>query len=126
MSVENKKLCDNCDLCCKYITLEIDKPINKTDYNNIIWQLLHENVNVFIDHDNDWYVEFITPCLALDKKTKLCTIYKDRPKICRDYVQTDCVKYNNEPAEKIYFKNAESFKKYLKDKNIDYNFVYKK
>lgn len=120
-NLKNKRLCDNCDLCCQYVTVEIDKPKSKSAHDNIIWLLLHENVNVFTDHDNDWYVEFITPCQAWDKKTKLCAIYKNRPQICRDYKQKDCVKYVKEPAEKIYFKKAEDFKKYLKNKNIDYN-----
>ncbi len=124
-NIKNLQLCKNCDLCCQYITAPIRKPKNKEDYSNIIWQLLHENVNVFVDHDNDWHIEFITPCSALDQKTKLCTIYESRPKICRDYKQTDCVKYNNAPAEKLYFKTAESFEKYLKDKKINYKFVYK-
>ncbi|MDO8669732.1 MAG: YkgJ family cysteine cluster protein [Candidatus Buchananbacteria bacterium] len=124
MSEKNKELCHKCDLCCKYVAIGIDKPKSKTDYQNIIWQLWHENVNIFVDHDNDWYVEFETPCLALDKKTSLCAVYENRPKICRDYKQVDCVRYNNDPAEKIYFKTPASFEKYLKKKNIDYKFVY--
>ena len=113
MLEKNKKLCANCDLCCRYITVGIDKPTTKAEYDNIIWQLLHENINVFVDHDNDWFVEFMTPCSKLNQTTKLCTIYETRPKICRDYKQFDCVRYNNEPAEKIYFKTAYDFEKYL-------------
>ena len=126
MSAENKKLCHQCDSCCTYVAIQIDKPKSKTDYDNMIWQLWHENVNIFIDHDNDWHVEFMTPCLSLDKNTKLCAIYDSRPKICRDYKQLDCTKYNLDPAEKIYFKTVEDFKKYLQEKNINYNFSYLK
>jgi len=116
MSEKNKKLCDNCDLCCKYVAIEIDQPTTLEDYDNIIWQLLHENVNVFIDWEDDWYIEFITPCSYLDKKNKLCKIYKSRPNICRNYKQKESVGYNKEPAEKKYFKTADDFKKYLKNK----------
>lgn len=122
MSEKNKKLCDDCDICCRYVAIEIDKPSCKKDYDNIIWQLLHENVRVFIDWDNDWYVEFITPCTALDPKTKLCKIYHNRPQICREHSQDECVKYGNGPAEKCYFKSADDFIKYLKKKKIDYKF----
>jgi Fe-S-cluster containining protein len=116
MSEKNKDLCDSCDLCCKYVAIEIDKPANKKDYDNITWQLLHENVNIFIDFSDDWYIEFVTPCSALNIKTKLCKIYKSRPSVCRDHKQKDCVAHNNEPAEKKYFKTVDDFKKYLKNK----------
>jgi uncharacterized protein len=117
---ENKKLCSNCDECCRYVALQIDKPTTKTEYQNIIWLLLHENVGVYIDYDNDWFVEFITPCKKL--KNKLCSDYNNRPKICRDYSQEDCTYYNHEPVEKIYFHNEQEFKKYLINKKIKFEF----
>ena len=43
-------------------------------------------------------------------------------KICRDYSQSDCVKFSKEPAEKIYFKTADDFKKYLSKKKINFEF----
>lgn len=122
MTEKNKKLCASCDLCCRYVAIEIDKPTCKKDYDQIIWQLLHKNVRIFVDWDNDWYVEFITPCMALDLKTKLCRIYNDRPMICREHSQDECVKYGDGPAEKYYFKSADDFIKYLKKKRIDHRF----
>lgn len=121
MSEKNKMLCDNCDECCRYIALEIDKPKNEEDYDNIIWFLLHKNVHVYIDWDNEWLVEFTTPCKMLDPKTKLCKIYGKRPKLCRAYKQADCVRHNHESAEKISFNTADEFKTYwqeLKKKKI--------
>jgi len=29
-------------------------------------------------------------CVALDRKTRLCTIYEDRPKVCADYTTNKC------------------------------------
>lgn len=126
MSERNKELCHQCDECCRYVAVEIDRPKTKTDYDHLIWQLLHDNVNVYVDWENDWYVEFITPCSALDKKTKLCRIYNNRPKICRDFHQNDCLKYNHDPVEKFYFKTADDLKKYLKKRKINYQFKFKK
>lgn len=115
---ENKNLCENCDDCCRYIATEINKPRSKQDYQNIIWYLLHENVGVYIDWDNDWYLEFLTPCRALHNK--LCAVYNDRPQMCREYKQTDCTHYNKTKPEKIYFHNDAEFKKYLKKKKINF------
>lgn len=115
-SKKNKKLCDDCDDCCHYVAIEIDKPEDKEDWEHIKWYLLHKNVNVFIDWEDDWFVEFVTSCTALDAKTKLCIIYKNRPQVCCDYSQKTCTQYNNEPAEKKYFKTINDLEKYLKQK----------
>jgi hypothetical protein len=113
---ENASLCKNCDHCCRYIALEIDKPTTKAEKENIIWFLLHKNISVYIGHDNHWYVEFQTPCKALHEGR--CSVYNDRPSMCREYNQDSCTKYINEPAEKIIFTSPEQFKKYFIKKNI--------
>jgi len=114
-SKKTEKLCGNCSDCCKYVALELDKPTDADDFENIIWYLHHKNVNVYIGWDNKWYLEFITPCQQLNK-SGLCKIYEKRPKMCREYQQEDCTKYNDEPAEKFYFKSADDFKKYISNK----------
>ena len=66
--------CEECGgRCCEYIAIEIDKPNTKSDYDHIRWYLIHRDVNVFIDHDRKWYIEFRTPCELLSKK-KRCLI----------------------------------------------------
>lgn len=118
---KNIALCNDCDDCCRHVAVEIDKPTSKTDYSNIIWYLLHKNVNVFIDHSNSWFIEFLTKCSKLNGR-RLCDDYEDRPKICRGYAQKDCVKYGEGKAEKVYFRTKEQFIRYLKKKGIDYRF----
>ncbi len=110
----NKDLCQKCDACCRYIATEIDKPTTKDEVENIHWFLLHQNIGVYIGHDNKWYLEFKTPCRKL--KNKLCAHYQDRPKICRDYDQKNCPQYNEGETEKIYFHNEEEFVSYVKIK----------
>ena len=51
--------------CCRHVAVEIDKPTCKRDFDNVRWQLLHDGVHVFVDHDNEWYVEFEAKCDAL-------------------------------------------------------------
>jgi Fe-S-cluster containining protein len=116
MSEKNKKLCANCDDCCRYIAVGIDKPTVKKDFENIMWFLLHENVKVYVDWENDWYLEFATPCKELNKNSKLCNYYSKRPQICREYKQEDCTHYNHDSAEKISFNGVEDLKKYLAER----------
>jgi len=108
---KNKDLCKNCDACCRYIALEIDKPMTDEDNDNIIWFLLHQNVTVYIGFDNKWYIEFQTPCKALKKG--LCSEYQTRPNVCRDHKQKTCVKFIPGPTEKKLFSSADDFRKYI-------------
>ena len=114
---KNKDLCKGCNLCCTHVTVEIDEPKTKEDYGEIIWMLMHENVIVYID-DDGWNVEFKTQCKSLDKNN-LCKIYKDRPIICRNYNQDECVKYGEGEFCNHLFKTKEDLMKYLKGRGID-------
>ncbi|MCP4133411.1 MAG: hypothetical protein GY754_20755 [bacterium] len=114
--------CEECGgTCCKYIAIEIDKPTTKTDYDHIRWYLLHKDVNVFVDHDKKWYVEFRTPCESQTKKNQ-CGIYTTRPKICRGHGNTEyeCEFYDSPFS--IYFSKVDEFEKYLSKKKIDWKF----
>jgi Fe-S-cluster containining protein len=123
----NKKYKAPCNLCggkcCEYIAIEIDKPKNKKDYDVIRWYLSHKNVNVFIDHDNKWYVEFRTPC-EFQKPNKKCGIYANRPDICRRHGVShgDC-EYYDLPYRMI-FRNTKEFEDHLDQKTIDWRFIY--
>lgn len=117
---ENRSLCDGCDGCCKHIAIEIDKPTCKTDYDAIIWYLLHEGVEVFVE-DGDWFVEVKTRCKALGDD-KLCKIYKERPHICRSYSQDQCVRHGEEDPNDFKFTDHKQFIRWLKKKGKDYRF----
>lgn len=116
---ENKKLCDDCTLCCEHIALEIDTPESYDDYEDIYWYVLHKGVSVFIDHDGSWNLEVAARCEALDPKG-LCRIHKKRPKICKDYDQEDCVKYGEDDPHTHRFDNAEQFLEYLKKRKPNF------
>jgi len=122
MELMNKPPCEECGgSCCKYVAVEIDKPTNKTDYDNIRWYLLHKNVGVFIDHDKNWFIEFRTSC---EKQTEdgRCGIYENRPKICREHgnYEGECEFYDNPYME--YFSTEDEFLSYLVEKNKDWKF----
>ena len=122
MELVNTPPCRECEgKCCQYVAIEIGKPASKTDYDHIRWYLYHKNTNVFIDHDKKWYVEFRTPCEEQDVAFN-CKIYKKRPGICRKHgnLEGEC-EYYDSPYLK-YFSNNKEFLKYLKEKNIDWEF----
>lgn len=110
--------CKGCNAkCCRYIATEIDKPEKKKDFENILWYLLHKNVEVFIE-DGLWFVQFLTDCNQLDKDGN-CNIYFKRPKICRDLSIKNCERYGKgQPYDKI-FKKPEDLIKYMKEQGIN-------
>ena len=111
---DNKKLCKNCTKCCEYICISIDKPTTKTAIDEIIWFLLHENIEVFIDNNNDWTVEIKTKCKALTKKNGHCKIYKQRPEVCKEHDHEECEHHNKDPYYKERFKTREEFLEFVK------------
>lgn len=83
--------CSKCDgHCCKYVTVELDPPKEDIDFEELKWFLCHENVTVYIDHEDGWYVEFQTPCKFQDPKTNLCKIYEKRTRVCAEHGTEDC------------------------------------
>ena len=104
--------CAGCSHCCEYMALEIDRPVSAKDFDQIRWYLLHKNVWVYVDDENDWHVQFNTPCEKLELQR--CSYYEGRPQICRDYEPMDCVRYGEGEAEKFLFKNETDLFRYLK------------
>jgi Fe-S-cluster containining protein len=83
-------MCAKCKaLCCKYFCFEIDAPDEYDDFEDIRWYLCHEGVSVHVDEDEDWYIHIENPCSKLDENDR-CTIYEDRPLICRRYSGENC------------------------------------
>ena len=125
MAKEKLKTCAGCPaLCCRYISLEIDKPTTKKDWDNILWYLYHENVIIYVDQENDWMIEFQTKCKNLGTDNK-CMIYSTRPQICRDFKAEDCEFHNEGSPYKLIFKNSEELTQYLEKNKIDYQLKYK-
>ena len=99
---ENK--CSHCHgtKCCQYVTQQIDTPRKKNDFQLMLWQISHNNVEFNKDEDG-WFIMFITSCSHLDAKGQ-CRIYAQRPEICREYSNDYC-EYDS-PAEEgfeLYF-----------------------
>ena len=109
--------CSECDgHCCKYISIPITKPKENIDFEEIKWWLCHKNVSVYKDHDNEWFVEVITPCKYQDPKTNLCTIYRKRSKVCKDHQTHECEANGDSDSHyKVLLSSIEDVDKYRKE-----------
>lgn len=128
--MSNKKIddqltkCIKCKAkCCKHIAMEIDRPTTKTDYDNIRWYLLHENIIVYIDGDKKWTLEMAAKCKNLGPDNS-CLDYENRPKICREYPLPDtlCEFDGDDIDREIIFNEASEFEAYLDKKKINWKF----
>ena len=83
-------ICRKCgSKCCRYFCFEIDAPDDYDEFEDIRWYLCHEGVSVHVDEDGDWYISIANECAKLGVDG-LCTIYEDRPLICRKYSTDGC------------------------------------
>ena len=82
-------LCDHCaGKCCRYFSLPIETPKGWDDYDAIRWYLAHGQTLVYVEKGT-WFLVVMTRCNYLTRDDR-CSIYHDRPKICREYTTADC------------------------------------
>jgi uncharacterized protein len=116
MKTKNNPCLDCNAACCRELSVDIGTPKTKKDWEEIKWLVVHKNVHVYQDNENDWMVEFISPCEKLDEKG-LCKIYDKRPGVCSEHSHEYCVHHNSENYYKIIFKKLEDVEAHLKKKN---------
>jgi len=92
--------------------VEIDKPETKEEWDEIRWKVSHKNVNVVLDNDDDWCVEFLTDCEHLGEGGQ-CDIYDRRPQICREHEPETCVINGEGNYYQIILKTIEDVEEYL-------------
>ena len=99
--------------CCTYFTQHVDTPRSKRDFELLLWQISHRFVQIYKDADG-WFLLVNTPCTHLDVGG-YCTIYDNRPYICREY-DNDYCEYDA-PAEDgfdLFFRNYDELLSYCK------------
>lgn len=113
LTSENKcGFCTN-SKCCTYITQHIDPPRAKEDFDLLLWQISHQNVQVYKDSDG-WFLLINNKCTHLQPDGR-CGIYASRPQICREYTNDYCE--FDEPAEKsfdLFFEDYDSLLRYCR------------
>lgn len=114
LSKDKKNPCDGCTKCCEYVVLEIDTPEDKTDFGQIRWFLAHQDVSVYIDHDDSWNLQFETPCEKMSEEG-WCEIYEKRPLICKTYSSENCDKNGEGHSFKEFWATLEDFDDWMKE-----------
>lgn len=108
-------LCAHCvALCCRYIALPLDNPESASDYDDIRWYLMHENIHVFVD-DGQWFVAFATRCKNLEQDNR-CRVYETRPRVCRGYDTDDCEYHGTEYRYEHLFTSAQQIEAFAEEK----------
>lgn len=74
--------------CCRYFCFEIDEPDDYEEFEDLRWYLCHEGVSIHID-EGDWYISIENQCKMLGEDGR-CTMYENRPLICRKYSLSNC------------------------------------
>jgi Fe-S-cluster containining protein len=103
--------CFDCAKCCTYVAVEIDAPTTNAEYDQIVWYLYHERVEVFVDWEDAWHVLFRTRCEKLSS-AGMCGVYDTRPAICKDFDWRACERrYTPEDGspDKLAWLDAEGF-----------------
>jgi len=112
ITTENKcGFCTN-SKCCTYITEELVTPRSMHDFDHMLWQLSHRDVQAYKDEDG-WYLLVNNPCNHLLADGR-CGIYDDRPLICREYTNDFCE--FDEPSEngfELFFPDYHALLKYV-------------
>ena len=94
-------LCDHCTAkCCRYFALPIDTPVDRQDYDNFRWYMLHGDVSIFVD-DDSWYLLIHNQCDHVDDDNR-CGIYPDPPSICRSNSTDNCEFDNNSCYDRLF------------------------
>jgi len=102
--------------CCRYITIEIEKPKHRVDVDEVRWFLAHEHIEVFIE-DKRWYVQVHNRCKHLTDDNR-CAIYDDRFDVCRQHDPEECEASDGEP-DAIEFHTTEEFDAYRARKKAE-------
>ncbi len=112
-NMTQQEICIKCHGCCMYVTVPLDPPDNEESIQMYIWYLYHRNIEIYLDHNDQWQILMKTPCKHL-LPTGYCSIYENRPKICKEYEPDNCSRTGKD--YKILFKNSEEFIKYINKK----------
>jgi len=107
-------LCEHCTAaCCRYVALPIETPDTRSEFDDIRWYLLHENISVFVE-DDEWYISMATPCRHLQADHR-CGIYTTRPQICRKYTTENCDYHSGDYGWEHHFTCPEHLDEYMRN-----------
>jgi hypothetical protein len=112
-AAENADLCAGCVRCCTYITIEIDAPRAAWEYDQWLWALEHQGIDLYVERPERWYVHVETRCGRLGDDGR-CTIHGRHPVLCREYDPRTCERRVPLHEIRAWFRDAESFEAWIR------------
>ena len=117
MAKKKKKPIDQCKecrpaRCCLYMSMEIDKPESRSDFDYLLWKISHKNVSFYI-YRRKWYLHVEGRCEHLGRDNK-CRIYDRRMKICRTHSIDSCEYTSDEYGFQHHFKTYKQLRDWIK------------
>lgn len=111
-------------LCCTYITQQLDTPRSMRDFDHLLWQTAHHDVQIYKDEDG-WYLLVNNKCKHLLAGGG-CGIYETRPIVCREHSNDYC-EYDMSAEEgfELFFDGYEALEKYCKKRFKNWDQRYK-
>ena len=110
---ENADLCAGCVKCCTYITVEVDAPRAAWEYDQWIWALHHQGIELYVERPERWFIHLETRCRQLNDHGR-CRIYGRHPVLCREYDPRSCERRLPLADIRAWFKSAEDMENWLK------------
>ena len=113
IEIDNK--CSKCtgSICCNSINQKIPTPKSKEDFDHLLWQVSHENINLFKDADG-WFLHIFSNCSHL-RPGGVCSIYDSRPWVCREYNNDFCeFDESIKDASELWFSSHKKLDKYCR------------
>ena len=77
--------------CCKDLTIQILKPRNREEVEDLKWQLQFDTVRVYLLRKR-WYMLVKGRCMYLGSDNR-CRIYDKRPERCRRHNPPGCERF---------------------------------
>ncbi len=88
-AAENAGLCAGCTRCCVTVCIEIDAPRAPWEYDQWIWVLHHEHLELYVEKPERWFLHIATRCRQLGADGR-CRIHGEHPVLCREYDPRHC------------------------------------
>jgi len=112
---ENATLCEGCSRCCETVSIEVDAPRAPWEYDQWIWVLHHQNLEIYLEKPERWYLHIEARCSQL-QDDRHCAIYGEHPVLCREYDPRSCER--RAPLSDIvaWFKTAADLELWLQQK----------
>src|ERR1044072_5212956 len=109
---ENAELCAGCVRCCTYIAIEVDAPRQSWEYDQCLWMLHHEGIEMYVERPEKWFVHVATRCRQLEHNGR-CAIHGRHPALCREYDPRGCERRFPLSDIRAWFKDAAALEHWL-------------